>query len=255
MHRKDTLLSRVVLSLLISGVAASPLRAQSDPFVGQWKLVKATDEMKVTKVGTTRYAFDFGGGTETIVVDGTQQPGIARTTLSVAAAGPNWKIVRRQGSHRLLTAIWTLSKDGNSLSDDFTSFDKNGSPSNVKNVYKRTAPGSGFAGTWVNVTGAVASALLLQIRPYDEKGLSFIIPSVHQTTNANFDGKDYPDAAAGSASSARRLNAHALEVVRKYKGKITQTRQIVLSPDSRTLTMTIRNAGEDQPFTYLFVRQ
>jgi len=95
---------------------------KTDLFVGRWKLLKLTDQMKVTKVGANKYAFDFGGVVETIVVDGTDQSASAGTTLSVAADGPNWKVIRKKGSRMLLTATWTLSKDGKSLKDDFTAF-------------------------------------------------------------------------------------------------------------------------------------
>jgi hypothetical protein len=126
------MLKRVFQLLLVGCLAASPLRAETDPFVGEWKLSKLSDQMKVTKVGTDTYAFDFGGGVETIAIDGTDQPGSAGTTLSVVPDGPNWKVVRKKGSHMLLTATWTLSKDGNVLNDDFTSFSQNGSPSKVR---------------------------------------------------------------------------------------------------------------------------
>ncbi len=238
------MLSRIFLLLLIARLATSPLRAESDPFVGQWKLIKLNDQMKVTKVRANTYAFDFGGAVETIVVDGTDQPGYAGTTLSVAADGPNWKVVRKKGSRVLLTATWSLSKDGNSLKDDFTSFSKNGSPSNVKYLYARRAAGSGFAGTWVSATAATNSGITLEVRPYDNKGLSFIIPSASQTLNVKFDG-----------SSARRLDARTVEIIRKSKGKITQTRQIVLSPDLKTLTMTVHMVGKEQPYIYVFERQ
>jgi hypothetical protein len=241
------MLSRIFLMLLIACFATSPLRAQTDPFVGQWKLTKLTDQMRVTKVGANKYAFDFGGGVETIVVDGTQQPAIAGTTLSVAADGPKWNVVRKKGSRELLTATWTLSKDGNSLNDDFTSFGQDGSPSNVKYVYARRAAGSGFAGTWVSMTADINSIVTLKVRPYGSNGLSFIIPSSGVTLNATF-GVD-------AASPARRLNARAVEIFRKSKGKITQIRQISLSPDLKTLTMTVHMSGKNEPYIYVFERQ
>jgi len=196
------MLNRIFQVLLVVCFTTSPVWAQTDPFVGQWKLVKATDQMKVTKVGANTYAFDFGGGPEKIAVDGTQQPGYAGTTLSVAAEGPNWKVIRKQGSRMLLTATWTLSSDGNSLNDDFTGFNQDGSTYNTKNVYARTAAGSGFAGNWVSKTATVGSLVILQVRRYHKNGLSVILPS--QTLNVNLDGKYYPEA-AGSALSARRL--------------------------------------------------
>lgn len=170
---------------------ASPLLAQTNPFVGQWKLTKYTDQMNVTKVGADTYAFNFGGGgPEKIVVDGTYQRGIGGTMLSVTSEGPNWTIEREQDGHKLLTATWTLSKEGNSLTDNFTSFDKNGAPSNVKLVRTRAAARSGFTGTWVSQSAATGSVTILEIRPYKGNGLSLIVPSEQLTLNLNFDGEE-----------------------------------------------------------------
>jgi hypothetical protein len=249
------MLRRIFQLLLIACLATSPVWAQTDPFVGQWKLIKLTDQMKVTKVGANTYAFDFGGGVETIVVDGTEQRASAGTTLSVAAQGQNWKVMRKKGTRVLLIACWTLSKDRSSLNDDFTSFSPDGSSSNIKYVYHRRAAGSRFAGTWVSTAAAVNSVILLQVRPYDSNGLSLIIPSQKRTLNVNFNSKDYPNGGAGSALSARRLNARTVEIFRKSKGKITQTRQIKLSPDLKTLTMTVHMIGKDDPYIYVFERQ
>jgi hypothetical protein len=246
------MVSRIFQILLVVSLTTGPVWARTDPMIGTWKLIKATDQMKVTKVATNRYAFDFGGGPETIVVDGKQQPGIAGTTLSVAADGASWRVIRKKDKHMLLTATWTLSKDGNSLHDNFTSFSQTGSPSNVKNVYQRRAAGSGFAGTWVSMMAAVSSPIIIQVRTYDRNGLSIMLPS--QTISVNFDGKDYP-AGAGTALSARRPDARTLEIVRKVKGKIAQARQIDLSPNLKTLTMTVHLAGKTLPLVYVFERQ
>src|SRR5690242_17750330 len=69
------------------------------PFIGEWKLdpsrSRLPDEMKVQrKIGNT-YVFDFGGGPETISVDGTDQPGLDATLLSVKAKGPRTWMVQR----------------------------------------------------------------------------------------------------------------------------------------------------------------
>ena len=47
-------------------------------------------EMKVEVVGENKYAFTFGpGAVDTIVADGTDQPAMQGTTLSVTVEGPN----------------------------------------------------------------------------------------------------------------------------------------------------------------------
>lgn len=96
---------------------------------------------------------------------------------------------------------------------------------------------------------------MLQVRPYENDGLSFIVPSEGSAINAKLDGKEYPNAAGTFACSSRRVNAHAVEIILKSKGKITGTRQITLSPDLKTLTMTLNSAGKDEPDVFVFKRQ
>jgi len=71
------------------------------------------------------------------------------------------------------------------------------------------------------------------------------------TKNIKFDGNDYPDlgpnVAPGSASSGRRVNGRSLEITDKFQGKITDTRQIELSTDLKTLTITVRMVGQSKP--------
>ena len=233
------------LILVAAGLTTTPLNAQTDPFVGHWKLTKLTDQMSVAKVGVHTYVFNFeGGGPEKIAVDGTYQRGIGGTMLSVTPEGPNWKVERKRDGQKLLAATWTLSKDSNSLTDTFTSFDKNGVPSDVKLVYTRTAAGSGFAGTWTSESAAIGSPTILVIRPYKSNGLSLIVPSEELTVNLNFDGKN-----------VRRVDARTFEIKRKADGKITQTEEYLVSSDLKTLTRVVHVVGESQPLITVFERQ
>ena len=74
-----------------------------------------------------------------------------------------------------------------------------------------------------------------------------------------FDGNDYPNVGAnvptGSASSARRVNEHTLEVTNKLNGKVTDTQEITLSSDGKTLTMTIHDVGRSKPNILVFDRE
>jgi hypothetical protein len=256
--------------LLFACLATGALSAANDPFLGEWKLnaskSKLIDVMKVESAGGNKYAFDFGGGSaETIAVDGTDQPGIAGTTLSVAIEGPDsWKVVRKKDGRILLTAFWKLSKDGNTLKDDYTEFGPDGTSSNVKYVYQRTAGTSGFAATWEGSSETMNLAIVLKVQPYEGDGLSFTTSegetaSGGETRNVKFDGKDYPntgpDARAGDASSARRVNEDTLGITGKFNGKITSTRQAQLSADRKTLTMTVHVPGRREPDILVFERQ
>ena len=87
------MLKRTVQLLLVASLVTTSLGAADNPFVGKWKLngskSRLPDEMKVKKVTANKYAFAFEGGDygETIVADGTDQPGVFGTTFSVSELG------------------------------------------------------------------------------------------------------------------------------------------------------------------------
>ena len=100
---KSTAISLATIAVLCVG--AAPLsRAADQPFIGKWKLnlskSKLSDQMTIAPAGANRYTLTFAGigDTETLVADGTDQPGILGSTISVTVEAPgNWKIVRKQG--------------------------------------------------------------------------------------------------------------------------------------------------------------
>lgn len=245
-------------------VAGAP-RAADNPLVGKWKLNPSksilTDQMKVKSLGANKYAFDFGGGqAEPVVADGTDQPVLFGTTLAVTVEGPNsWNVVRKKDGRVLLTALWQLSQDGKTLTDHYKEFQPNGSTFSLDYVYERTDGNSGFPGTWESTGEKVNSVYEFQIQPYGDDGLSFINPAQHQTQNMKFDGKDYPnvgpDVPEGLVSSGRRINERTLEMTDKIKGKVITTRQVSLSPDLKTLTITVHLVGHTKPNVLAFDRE
>ena len=225
--------NRIFQSLLLASLVTGTLWAANDPFVGKWKVnpgkSKLTDEMKVEAAGANKYVITFQpGAVDTIVTDGSDQPAVGGTTLSITAKGPNnWTVVRKKDGRMLLSAEWTLSADGKTLTDEFTGYQSDGSKSTTHFVYQRTAAGSGFAGTWDSDNAKPDSAMALQIQSYQADGLSIYGPEGQITRSLKFDGKDYPDtgsdAPPGLMSSGRRVNEHSLEITRKYKGKLIDT--------------------------------
>lgn len=259
------MLKRAMQFLGVAFLVTGMLWAADEPFAGKWKLNPSkstlTDTMKVTAAGENKYGFDFGAGqVETIVVDGTDQPGIFGTTLNVTAEGPNsWKVVRKKDGRMMLTAAWTLSEDGNTLSDAYRQFETNGSTTSVDYVYKRTTAGSGFAGTWESASVKVDSVFEIQIQPFEGDGLTFTSSVGGTARNMKFDGKDYAQVGKnvldGSASSGHRVDERTLELTDKIKDKVTDTREITLSPDLKTLTMTVKPVGQTNPNVLVFDRE
>lgn len=72
---KEAFMFKRILEILPAVCLATSMAwAAESPFIGEWKLdpskTRMPDEMKVQSKGGNKYAFDFGGGAETIVVDG-----------------------------------------------------------------------------------------------------------------------------------------------------------------------------------------
>ena len=269
------MLSRIFQLLLVVCLGTTFVWAADDPFVGKWKVnpskSKLIDEMRVEAAGPNAFRLTFNGGageSETIVANGSDQPGLQGTTVSITVKGPNsWEVVRKMKGHILLSAQWTLAADGKTLNDAFTQYLPdgttlfseplpNGSTLFLPYVYQRTAGNSGLLGTWDSESAKVKAGIELKIQPDEGDGLSFQRSDESTVKKIKLDGKDYPDLDAnggdkGSAHSGLRVNARSLEVTYKFEGKITGTRQVELSTDLTTLTETLRLVGQSRPKSFL----
>lgn len=247
---------RTLGGLLAAGLTIGAACAAESPFIGTWKLdpskSRLPDEMKVESKGGNTYAFDFGAGAETIVVDGSDQAGYGGTLLSVKAEAPDtWIVVRKKDGRQQLRATWKLSKDGRTLTDYFR-----GATLSMDYVYQRTGAGAGFAGDWRSIKETMNTPLVMQVTAFQSDGLSFITPSQHVTRNVKLDGKDYPNAApnSGASSSARRVDERSLVITDKAAGTVSDTRELRLSADLKTLTVTVHIPGRVQPNVMVFAR-
>jgi hypothetical protein len=240
--------------------------AADDPFAGKWKLDSSqselpADTMKVKLVGANKYTFIFSEpNAETIATDGTDQPGISETTLSVTAQGPRvWEVVRKRKGRTLLRAIWTLSEDDKTLHDAFTEYRPDGSPFTVDYLYLRKAGESGFAGTWQSTSEVYVSPYEIQIVPYQGDGFSLIDTVAGVDKSLKFDGKDYPNSGPNAnpdmLSSGRRISDRRLELTDKLKGRVQSTDDFELSPDLQTLTETQHLPDGGKPIIFVFKRE
>ena len=247
---------------LVTGIS----RAADDPFAGKWKLDSSrsqlpADTMKVESGSANKYTFIFSEpNTETVAIDGTDQPGISGTTLSVIEQGPRvWKVVRKRKERTIVNAIWTLSEDGRTLHDSFTGYRPDGSPFTVDYLYLRKAGDSGFAGTWQSTSEVFVSPYEIQIQPYRGDGLSLIDPVAGIDKSLKFDGTDYPNSGASASPdmlcSGRRISDRRLELTDKLKGKVQSTDDFELSADLQTLTETQHLPDQGKPIILVFKRE
>jgi hypothetical protein len=264
--RRNPLLKRILKLLVFSTIAADVASAADNGFIGKWKLSSSLsrmpDEMKVVSKGLNTYSFDFGGGVaESIVINGTDQPGRGGTTLSVKADAPDtWIVERKKDGRALLRATWKLSKDGITLTDYYRQFEPDGSTTSMDYVYQRHGGGTGFAADWQSIKETMNSPFVLEIKQYGEDGLTFIDPLLRENKNVKLDGKDYSIEGVGSQRSARsasvkRVDEHTLKMTDKNSGNVMLTREVKLSPDGKRLTMTVNAPGQSKPSVMVFERE
>ena len=260
------MLKRILQLLIAICIVTGTVQAADDPFTGRWKLDSSRsqfrpDTMKVESGSANKYTFIFSEpNSETVAIDGTDQPGISGTTLSVTEQGPReWRVVRKSKVRTLLTAIWTLSEDGGTLHDSFTEYRPDGSPFTVDYLYLRKAGDSGFAGIWQSTSEVFVSPYEIQIQPYQSDGISLIDPVAGINKSLKFDGTDYPNsginASPGMLSSGRRISDHRLELTDKLKGQFQSTDDFQLSPDLKTMTETQHPADQGKPIILVFKRE
>jgi hypothetical protein len=259
---------RSLKTLAASCVLATAAWAAQNPFIGDWKLdssrSRMPDEMKVESKGGNKYAFDFGGGVETIIADGTGQPGLYGSLLSAKIEAPDTWIVARtsqKDGRLMLRATWKLSPDGSTLTDYYREFQPDGSTVGVSMdyVYRRTGTGgSGFAADWQSYKETINTPYSIDVKAFQGDGLSIANTFLHVTRNVKFDGKDYPNegpnAAPGYTSSIERKDERTLILTDKSNGKVSDTQELRLSPDLKTLTITV-GPGRDKPTVMVFERK
>lgn len=256
--RTFEIITALCLTTLTAGAAQSP-------FIGEWKLdpskTRMPDEMKVESVGGNKYAFDFGAGAETIVVDGSDQPGQRGTLLSVKAEAPDtWIVERKIGDKLLLRATWKLSSGDSLLTDYYREFETDGSTLSMDYVYQRVGGGTGFAADWQSIKETMNTPLLMEVKEFEGDGLSFVYPSRQISKNVKFDGRDHPsegqNAHKGGTCSVRRVDDHTLVLTDKFNGKEVELEEIELSGDLKTLTITEHYTVRDKkPNVMVYERQ
>ena len=266
-RKLHVLLTLAFLSPILQGVPNDFPTA----FLGKWKLdpshSRLTDQMRVEPAGANTFKLIFSGdNVETVVADGTDQPGLYDSTIAIIVGDShNWKVVRKTKGRTTIVGLWQLSEDGRTLTDNFTGYHENGTTSNLHYIYQRIAGSatagevSGFAGTWESTTEDVNSSYEIEIHLFQTDGLSFTNSAAQITQSLQFDGQNYPGSGAnlpaGYASSGRRVNDHTVERADKIKDNVLYTQQIEVSADGKILTMTVHAPGRDKPDVMVFDRQ
>jgi hypothetical protein len=253
---------RFYLSLGLTCLLAATLWAADDPFCGKWKLNMEKSKLvgeqtNIKDLGGNKYEWTSGNVSDTFTYDGTDQPIQFGRTISMTPAGTNsWKMVIKKNGRVISSMTHTISSDGKTQTIKGTETKPDGTTSDFDVVWKKVDGGAGWSGTWESTEVKFTSVDEWDIEAYEGDGLSFNARAYQDVLSMKFDGKDYeekgPNVASGSMSSGKRVNAHTLEVTDKVKGEVMDHTKYEVSPDGKTLTLTIRETGQPKAQTIVY---
>jgi hypothetical protein len=255
-------MNRFWFSLMCVCLITGTLWAADDPFVGKWKLnidksKFSGEQINIQDLGANKYKWTVGSVSDTIAYDGTDQPVHFDRTISMTPDGKsNWKMVIKKDGRVLSSMTHTISDDGQTQTIKGTETKPDGTTSDFTAAWKRVGSGTGWGGTWETTGVTLTSPDEWDIEPYESDGLTFNTPAYSDKLSMKFDGKDYeetgPNVASGSTSSGKRVNARTLDVTNKVKGQVMDHTRYEVSPDGKTLTLTIRDTGQPKPLTVVY---
>lgn len=255
-------MKRFCFSIALACLLAGTLWASDDPFCGKWKLNMEKsqftgDQIQIQALGGEKYKWTVGTVSDTMTYDGTDQPVHFGRTISMAPEGANsWKMVIKKDGRIISSMTHTIADDGKTQTIKGTETKPDGTTSDFNVVWKKVGGGSGWGGKWEETDVKFTSPDEWEIAPYEGDGLTFKTAAYQDVLSMKFDGKDYeekgPNVAPGSASSGKRLNAHTLDVTDKVKGEDMDHTKFEVSPDGKTLTLTIHQAGQQKTQTIIY---
>jgi hypothetical protein len=253
---------RFYFSIAFACLLTGTLWAGDDPFCGKWKLNMEKskfigEQVKIQELGANKYKWTSNNVSDTIIYDGTDQPVHFGRTISMAPAGANsWKMVIKKDGRVLTSMTHTIAENGKTQTIKGTEYKPDGTTSDFDVVWKRVGTGSGWGGTWESSDVKFTSPDEWEIEPYEGNGLTFNNPAQQDMLSMKFDGQDYgekgPNVAPGSMSSGKRVNARTLDVTDKIQGQVMDHTRYALSPDGKTLTLTIHETGQAKPLTIVY---
>lgn len=235
----------------------------ANPFVGKWKIDPSKSRMartsdSVAAAGPNTWTFQYGAFTWTVKADGTDQPTPFGNTVSMKVVNRStWEFTNKNNGKPIGTETWVLSGDGKSMMRTFRGRKENGEPFTGVATMKRTAGASGFEGVWES-TEVKMPFTEIDIEANGDDGITLKIPEDGTTYSLKFDGKDYPEQGpripAGMTVSARMAGARTARATTKLNGKVFDTEDWEVSADGSTFTYTEHDPGVAQPVVVVLRR-
>ena len=256
---------RVVTALtLLLGLATS-LAAAENPFAGTWKFNPAKskltgDTMKFAKTESGAIRWSGSGLSYTFKMDGKEYKGPFGEAVVWKQIDDNtWQDTFTAKGTLLDTDTSKLSEDGKTLTVVSKGTKPNGEAFEDTTVYGRISGDKGLFGGWKDKQVKVSAPSTIEFAPSGKDGLLFKSPDYKSSSDAQFDGKDYPltgpTVPEHATITLKHTGPRAFEAVMKHNGKALFRETYRVSPDGHTLTVTGSSVAVNEPYTDVYDKQ
>jgi len=246
-----------IVPLLIALGATSAFSQSA--FQGTWRLNTQTAEFK----GPDKYLLQDGiwhcdscSPKQNIKADGKPQtvagsPYYDMATVNVVNDRTIEITTEKNGQHRGKHTM-TASEDGKSLTSEFSFTTDSGHTGSVTTVSDRVgeppASENKVSGTWQQRKLENASTNIVEFTyNVTDEGMAMSDP-MGDSYLAKFDGQDYPyKGDPGTTSvSLKKIGANSIEETDKRNGKVITVGRMTVSPDGKTMTVTVEDKLHNQ---------
>jgi hypothetical protein len=253
-------------TLIYAAIVLAPCAAfAASPFDGNWKVnlshVQVSKKPDVYVITATSYTCSSCGPAYTVKADGTDQKvtGHDYDTIAVTVTSTSVTTVGKLKGKTLFTAKDTVSADGKTVTEDFTS-NSGSQPIEFKATYTQvTPPAAGenaLSGSWVQSKVSSASdAALAETLGMTDDGFTF--SQNGQSYDAKFDGKKYPITGdpTGTMVTLKKLGPSSVEESDYQKGKLVDVERMTVTADGKTLHVVDHNIRTDRTTRYTADKQ
>jgi len=235
-------------------VSATCLIAADLPFVGRWKLnVQKSDfgglTITIAEPSPGEFRISQADITSAFKLDGAERPSaFGYTAIWKQANERTWETTTKLKDRVVSTDRWTLSTDGETLTDVTTNIDAKGKTTKDTTTFRRMeqpvqrAGSSGLTGAWKTEKVQVGGPNTVDIKADGADGLIIRFEAMQATCKAKFDGKPYPcegqNIPPDFKLSLRRSGAEGFQSTYTVEGKVVSSLVWRVSADSKTLTQT-----------------
>lgn len=260
-----------MLKSLVAGAACATLLivatsapAQTNPFVGTWKLNQSKSHaseqtFRITDVGGGEYEFSGAGISYRFKTDGQAVPagdmGGTATWKQVDAS--TWQITWAVKGKTWETNTARLSADGKTLTFDTRRTKVDGGTVESSDTFHRVGEGRGVPGTWKGKPSKLDVADRIEITPADNGGLAVKFSDSASTYEARFDGKQYPFTGpmqpGTTTVASKKTGPRAFESTFSNNAKPVFTLRLTLSDDNTLTEEGVPPTGKEG-FTAVYER-